>query len=63
MGRTAENLCEILNNSIIPLLYEYYYDNKKKVIGVLSEALKGIDVKIIDEKISRVRVEKADVQE
>lgn len=63
MGRTADNLCEILNNSIIPLLYEYYYDNKKKVIGVLSEALKGIDVKIIDEKISRVRVEKADVQE
>ena len=63
MGRTAENLCEILNNSIIPLLYEYFYDNKKKVIGVLTEALKDIDVTIVDEKISRVRVEKADVQE
>ena len=63
MGKSVEDLCVILNNSIIPLLYEYYYDNKKKVIGVLTEALRDLDVKIVDKKISRIRVEKADVQE
>ena len=63
MGKTADDLCAILNNSIIPLLYEYYYDNKKKVIGVLTDALKDLGIKIVDDKISRVRVEKADVQE
>lgn len=63
MGKTVDDLCTILNNSIIPLLYEYYYDNKKKVIGVLTDALKDLDIKIVDDKISRVRVEKADVQE
>lgn len=63
MGKTADDLCAILNNSIIPLLYEYYYDNKKKVIGVLTDALKDFGIKIVDDKISRVRVEKADVQE
>lgn len=61
MGKTVDDLCTILNNSIIPLLYEYYYDNKKKVIGVLTDALKDLDIKIVDDKISRVRVEKADV--
>ena len=63
MGKTVDDLCAILNNSIIPLLYEYYYDNKKKVIGVLTDALKDLGIKIVDNKISRVRVEKADVQE
>ena len=61
MGKTVDDLCTILNNSIIPLLYEYYYDNKKKVIGVLTDALKDLGIKIVDDKISRVRVEKADV--
>ena len=63
MGKTADDLCTILNNSIIPLLYEYYYDNKKKVIGVLTDALNNLSIRIVDDKISRVRVEKADVQE
>lgn len=63
MGKTADDLCGILNNSIIPLLYEYFYDNKKKVISVLTETLKDLGIRIVDEKISRVRVEKADDQE
>lgn len=63
MGKTVDDLCAVLNNSIIPLLYEYYYDNKKKVIGVLTDALKDLGIIIVDDKISRVRVEKADVQE
>ena len=62
MGKTADDLCVILNNSIIPLLYEYFYDNKKKIMSVLKETLKNLNIRIIDDKISRVRVEKADVQ-
>lgn len=56
MNKTEADLCTILNNCIIPLLYEYYYDNKKKVIGVLTDALKGLNVEIKDPKISRVYV-------
>ena len=62
MDKTADDLCEILNSSIIPLLYEYYYDDRKKVIGVLKEAIEGMNIKIVDAKISRVRVEKVDAQ-
>lgn len=29
--KDKDALCTIMNNSIIPLLYEYFYDNKKKV--------------------------------
>lgn len=60
MGKNEENLCTILNNSIIPLLYEYFYDNKKKVISVLNESLQGLNIDIKDEKISRVYVVKAE---
>ena len=63
MGKTKDDLCEILNNSIIPLLYEYFYDNKKKVIGILSEVLKDLNITVMDEKIRRVRVKKVDVRE
>lgn len=47
MGKAADDLCGILNNSIIPLLYEYYYDNKKKVIGVLTDALKDLGISML----------------
>ena len=57
MGKTADDLCTILNNSIIPLLYEYFYDNKKKVMSVLKETLKELkNVDVKDNKISRVYV-------
>ena len=51
-----------MNNNIIPLLYEYYYDNKKKVKGVLSEVLEGLEISIIDNKISRLHVKEVIVQ-
>ena len=62
MGKDKDALCTIMNNSIIPLLYEYFYDNKKKVINVLEECLKGLDVEIKDDKISRVYVVKAEAE-
>lgn len=59
MGRNKDDLCRILNNSIIPLLYEYLYDNRKKVVNVLASVLNGTSVEVVDEgekAVGRVRV-------
>ena len=58
MNKKQSDLCNILNNNIIPLLYEYFYDNRKKVASILSEAIKkaGASVEIVDEKVGRLRV-------
>ena len=58
MNKTEKDLCNILNNNIIPLLYEYFYDNRKKVANILNEAIKkaGTSIEIVDEKVGRLRV-------
>ena len=56
LNKRADDLCVILNNSIIPLLYEYFYDNRKKVASILNEAIKDFDVEIVDDKVSRLSV-------
>ena len=58
MNKTQRDLCNILNNNIIPLLYEYFYDNRKKVASILTEAIKKADasIEIVDEKVGRLRV-------
>lgn len=58
LGKTVQDLPTILNNSIIPLLYEYFYDNKKKVSSVLSLSVDGIEIEIIDDKMGRLSVKK-----
>lgn len=60
MNKSADDLCSILNNNIIPLLYEYFYDNKKKVASVLKEATDGADIEIMDDKIGRLRVKRVE---
>lgn len=58
MNKTEKDLCDILNNNIIPLLYEYFYDNRKKVATLLNDAIKksNAQVEIVDEKVGRLRV-------
>lgn len=58
MNKSENDLCNILNNNIIPLLYEYFYDNRKKVANLLNDAIKkaGASVEIVDEKVGRLRV-------
>lgn len=58
MKKTEEDLCNILNNNIIPLLYEYFYDNRKKVAKLLKDAIdkSGAQIEIVDEKVGRLRV-------
>lgn len=60
MNKNLDDLVDILNNSIIPLLYEYFYDNKKKVIKLLENIQKDCGKDIItikDDKMGRVWVE------
>jgi 5-methylcytosine-specific restriction endonuclease McrBC GTP-binding regulatory subunit McrB len=58
MNKTEKDLCKILNNNIIPLLYEYFYDNRKKVATLLKEVIDESDAKveIVDEKMGRLSV-------
>lgn len=60
MNKTINDLESILNSSIIPLLYEYFYDNKKKVASILSKALEGSAVEIVDDKMGRLSVKRED---
>lgn len=46
MNKNTDDLCAILNNNIIPLLYEYFYDNRNKVAHILNEVIKGANIKI-----------------
>ena len=63
MRKSENDLCDVLNNSIIPLLYEYMYDNRKKVAKILQKAIdaSGAKIDIVDNKIARLCVkEKVD---
>ena len=61
MNKSRDNISSVLNKSIIPLLYEYFYDNKKKVASVLDFVLDdGIKIEIIDDELGRLRVKKKD---
>ena len=58
MSKTADDLPAIFNGNIIPLLYEYFYDNKKSVLKALGDALEGLGIEVIDDKIGRLYVQK-----
>lgn len=64
MNKEEDDLPAVLNNSIIPLLYEYFYDNKKKVASVLDFVLDdGINIELVDDKLGRLNVKKKDDSE
>ncbi|MDY4798657.1 MAG: AAA family ATPase [Bullifex sp.] len=63
MNKKKSDLCKILNNSVIPLLYEYYYDDKKKVYSALNIALKDLNYSIVDMKTRRLYVKEKDSSE
>ncbi len=57
MGKTASDLVPLMNNSIIPLLYEYFYDEEPKVRKAL-ECIEGTDFEIEPTALRRVRIQK-----
>lgn len=58
INKSADDLCQILNRSIIPLMYEYFYDNRKKVANILKEAIDGTDTEIVDDVMGRLSVQR-----
>lgn len=61
IGKSCNELCTVMNRSIIPLLYEYFYDNAKKVKDLVNKAIEGYEFEIVDVKVGRIKlVEKTD---
>lgn len=58
IGKTANDLPQIMNCSIIPLLYEYFYDNAKKVKDQVKKALADTEWGVVESKVGRIQVGK-----
>lgn len=58
LNKSISDLPKVFNSSIIPLLYEYFYDNKKKIKTVLNSAIPTDDFEIVDDKIGRIYIER-----
>ena len=58
MNREEKELSLILNSSIIPLLYEYFYDDKKKIKNIIQSVIDDTDAKIeiVDTSFGRLAV-------
>lgn len=58
MNKSESDLCDILNRNIIPLLYEYFFDNRKKVNSVLKKVIDDskAKVEIVNNKVGRISV-------
>lgn len=56
MGKTIADLPNIMNDSIIPLLYEYFYDNKKNVNKAIEDTMGKVDYTVVDNKTGRIFV-------
>ena len=55
IGKTEDDLADVMNGQIIPLLYEYFYDDEARVKRAL-DCLEGTAVSIDKEYQGRVRV-------
>lgn len=58
MNKTIHDLDKLLNRAIIPLLYEYFFDNGKKVKSVVEEAIKETGYKVDSSPLGRIKVVK-----
>ena len=56
MVKTTADLPKIMNDSFIPLLYEYFYDNKKNVNKAIEDTMGKVDYTVIDDKTGRIFV-------
>lgn len=56
IGKAEKDLCGILNRSIVPLLYEYFYDNSTKVKAQIKNALPNDQYEILGGTVGRIKV-------
>lgn len=62
MHKTINDLCDIMNRHIIPLLYEYFFDNQKKVEAQVKAATEGYPVEIKTGTVGRIKLVKKGVE-
>lgn len=55
MGKSDDDLCDVMNRNIIPLLYEYFFDNQKKVEAQVRAAVEGYNVEVKSGKVGRIK--------
>lgn len=60
MHKSVDDLCSIMNRNIIPLLYEYFFDNQKKVEAQIKAATEGYPVEVLAGNVGRIRLAKKD---
>ncbi len=58
IGKAEADLCGIFNRSIIPLLYEYFYDNSTKVKAQIKNALPNDQYEITGGTVGRIKISK-----
>lgn len=61
MNKTLDDLTEIMNRNIIPLLYEYFFDNQKKVEAQVKAATEGYPVEVKAGTVGRIKLIKKGV--
>jgi len=62
MHKSADDICDIMNRSIIPLLYEYFFDNQKKVEAQIKKATEGLNVEVKSGSMGRIKLVKKDAE-
>jgi 5-methylcytosine-specific restriction endonuclease McrBC GTP-binding regulatory subunit McrB len=60
INKSEADLVGIMNRNIIPLLYEYFFDNSRKVKAVVSKSIENLPYSIEEEKVGRIRITKKD---
>lgn len=56
IGKTINDLSAIFNRNIIPLLYEYFYDQNKKVKSHIERAIADYNFKVAENHLGRLQV-------
>ena len=60
IDKKEEDFCDIMNKCVIPLLYEYNYDDSKIVKKQINHVLKDTGFKILASEFGRIKIEKSD---
>lgn len=55
--KTEKDLCHIMNRNIIPLLYEYFFDDSKKVKTLLTNVIDAAKYTILDGNVGRLKIQ------
>lgn len=58
INKDESDITDIMNHNIIPLLYEYFFDEKKKVEKTLSEVLDDLDYTVDTQAMGRIQISK-----